>query len=210
MPKAVTYDRTGGPDVLAVTDVAMPEPGAGEVRIKVAAASANLLDAKLRRGDLPWPQPYPVVPGLDAAGVVDALGADVVDVAVGDAVFGAGQSTYADGARDPHGLVCHARRPGHGNRGSYREHGETAFRALAHLALAPGQTLLIHGAAGGVGAIAVQLAVKQGVTVIAAVGPKDSGKLILMPSPRPHSDIPATFAALQRRPPTATTASSSP
>lgn len=172
MPRAVTYAQTGGPEVLEISDIAMPQPGAGEVRIKVAVASANLIDVKLRRGDLPFPQQFPVTPGMDGAGTVDALGAGVTDLSVGDEVFGAGRGTYAEYAI----LTAAQRKPDtvdDQRAAAIATPGEAAFRALTHLAVHAGQTVLIHGAAGGVGAIAVQLAVKQGITVIGTVSETD-------------------------------------
>lgn len=170
--RAVTYAHSGGPEVLEISDIAVPEPAVGQVRVKVAVASANLIDVKLRRGDLPFPQQFPVTPGVDAAGTVDALGAGVTDLAVGDEVFGAGRGTYAEYAI----LVAAQRKPESVDfqlAAAIATPAEAAFRALAHLRAGAGQTMLIHGAAGGVGAIAVQLAVKEGITVVGTVAEAD-------------------------------------
>jgi NADPH:quinone reductase-like Zn-dependent oxidoreductase len=174
MIKAVTYARTGGPEVLEVSEIAAPEPGAGEIRITVLAAAANLIDVKLRRGDFPFPQEFPVVVGFDGAGVVETVGADVRDVQVGDPVFGVGRGLFAQRAV----LTTWQAKPAAldaATAAAIVTVGETAVRGLAHTGVAANQTILIHGATGGVGAIATQLAVRQGLTVIGTVAPADFG-----------------------------------
>lgn len=171
MPRAVTYARTGGPEVLQVSDVPLPEPGPGEVRIKVAAASANLVDSKLRRGLMPFPQRFPVTPGIDAAGVVEAVG-EGAPFAVGDSVFGTGRATYAESAI----LTTAERKPDSVDdlaAAAVATTGETAFRGLAQTGVQAGGTVVIHGAAGGVGELAMQLAVRQGITVVGTCAPSD-------------------------------------
>jgi NADPH:quinone reductase-like Zn-dependent oxidoreductase len=85
--EAVRFREVGGPEVLEVVDIEVPEPGAGQVRIRVAASAYNAADGGMRGGFLPIPIQLPHVPGYDVSGTVDAIGADVTGVAVGDAVI---------------------------------------------------------------------------------------------------------------------------
>lgn len=166
--RAVVFDSYGPPDVLHLTDVPAPHAGPGQVRIRVRAAAVNPFDHKQRSGmmaggaDAPE---QPVVPGIDAAGVVDEIGDGVTGVALGDEVFGIGGATYAEyavlraWAPKPAGLSWE-------QASGLGVAGETSVRALGLLALRPGQTLLVHGAAGGVGQTAVQIAVADGLRVL--------------------------------------------
>ena len=175
MAKAITYTEFGGPEVLRLTDVEVPTPGPGQVRISVRATSVNPVDMKIRRGEMAavFPAHFPIAPGLDAAGIVDGLGEGVSGVAVGDEVLGlATAGSYAEYAL-LHGPVAKPAGLSWEIAASLPTVGEAAFRGLKHLDLAPGETLLIHGAAGSVGSIATQLAVARGITVIGSVGPSD-------------------------------------
>jgi len=172
---AITYSRFGGPDVLTVSQVSVPEPGPGQLRVQVLAIGVNLIDAKIRSGQLPVPTEFPVIPGFDVAGIVDAVGAGRTDFEIGTAVFGTAVSgAYADYALmdggwiwpKPAGLSWEV-------AAALPTIAETAFRALQHLDLHTGETLLVHGAAGGVGATATQLAISRGVRVVASVGEAD-------------------------------------
>ena len=162
--KAVVFKEFGGPSVVHVSEVDVPEVGAGQVLIDVRAASVNPVDVK-RIGGLFGPIDFPAVTGADASGVVTALGADVSDLEVGDAVFGIGSGTHAEQAV----LTAAARKP---DQLSWIEAaaagvgGETAFRVLTLLGVESGSTVLIDGASGGVGTFAVQMAVARGATVI--------------------------------------------
>ncbi|MGW1505066.1 NADP-dependent oxidoreductase [Streptomyces mirabilis] len=178
MSKAITFSEYGAPEVLHLSEVTTPEPGPGQVRIRVRAASVNPLDMKIRSGLMAgqFPARFPVVPGLDAAGVVDAVG-EGADAAVGDEVLGAtvggSYSEYAlldEPVAKPEALSWEV-------AASLVSVGEAAFRVLGQLGVQPGQTLLIHGAAGSVGAIAVQLAVARGITVIGTVAEQDIERL---------------------------------
>ncbi|MGW1889321.1 NADP-dependent oxidoreductase [Streptomyces sp. NPDC002004] len=175
MPTAITYSEFGGPEVLTVSEVGIPEPAPDQVRVRVRAAGINPLDIKIRRGDMAgaFPVTFPVTPGLDAAGVVDAVGDAVTGVAPGDGVFGAATGgSYAEYAvmpapvKKPKGLSWEL-------AAALPTVGETAFRALKHLDVHAGQVLLVHGAGGSVGTIAVQLAVARGATVIGTAGETD-------------------------------------
>jgi len=165
--KAIVIDRFGGPEELHEAELPEPQPGPGQVRVRVEAVGVNPIDGKVRSGRMASPDtPMPLLLGVEAAGVVDALGAGATGVAVGDRVVG-----FADGgayaelallstyAAVPEGLDPTV-------AVSLPIAGETAQRALRLLSLEPGETLLIHGASGAVGEVATQLAVRAGVRVI--------------------------------------------
>ena len=173
--KAVRYHAYGGPDVLALDDVPIPEIGPGEVLVKVHASSINPADWKFRAG---WFAEWvslamPFTPGSDVAGLVDRVGADVVRFRPGDRVYGmtmppvGGACAEYIAIRDdalaiaPHSIpLDHA--------AGVPLAALTAWAALMDGAgLDAGRTVLIHAAAGGVGSFAVQLAKAAGATVIA-------------------------------------------
>jgi len=165
--KAVQYETYGGPDVLRLVDVPMPEPGRDQVRIAVRAAGVNPSDWKRREGQYRAFEEviFPAGLGVEASGVIDAIGPGVSGYAVGDAVFGYAQNAMAEYAvltgwvKKPAGLSFEV-------AAGLAVAGETAWRALDDVGVVPGETLLIDGAAGGIGGIAVQLARLRGVTVI--------------------------------------------
>jgi NADPH:quinone reductase-like Zn-dependent oxidoreductase len=165
--KAVQFSEYGEPDVLHVAEVEEPHAGPGQIRIAVRAASVNPIDWKVRSGMLAErPLATPTTPGSDVAGVVDEVGDGVADVAVGDGVFG---FAIGGGAAE-HTLLAHyARKPPElswEEAGGFAVAVETAARTLDLLGVGEGQTLLITGAAGGVGTAAVQLARLRGARVI--------------------------------------------
>ncbi|MET8759077.1 NADP-dependent oxidoreductase [Lentzea sp. NPDC004782] len=170
--KAITYTEFGGPEVLRLEEVAEPHAGPGQIRLKVVAAAVNPLDYKIRNGWMPhFTSPFPVTPGLEAAGVVDEVGDGVTGVAVGDEVLGwtvtGAYAEYAlatDFAPKPADL-------GWDTAAALPVAVETAVRVLDILEIKDGETLLLHGAAGVVGAVAVQLAVARGATVIGTASP---------------------------------------
>jgi NADPH:quinone reductase-like Zn-dependent oxidoreductase len=167
--KAVQFAEHGGPEVLKLVDVAEPHAGPGEVRIAVRAAGVNALDWKLREGYMPVKE-LPAGTGFDAAGVVDEIGEGVTGVAVGDAVFGGGRSTYAEFAV----LNEWVAKPGaltFEEAAGFPAPVETSRRILAEVGVQPGQTLLVSGAAGGVGTAVVQFAVARGIKVVGTAGP---------------------------------------
>jgi NADPH:quinone reductase-like Zn-dependent oxidoreductase len=175
MSTAITFSHYGEPDVLTVSPAEVPQPGPRQVRIRVRAVAVNLIDVKIRSGHMDgiFPVSFPVTPGWDVAGVVDAVGEDA-GAAVGDEVFGVasvgGYSEYAlldQPVAKPEGLSMET-------AAALVTVGEAAFRGLSHLNVKAGQTLLVHGAAGSVGTIAVQLAVARGITVI---GTADAAEL---------------------------------
>ncbi|RFA11385.1 NADPH:quinone reductase [Subtercola boreus] len=177
--RAIRYDTYGGPEVLQQVEVEVPTPKPDEVLVAVRFAAVNPFDLKLRSGAMEGmvKVAFPVTPGSEIAGVVTALGAEVADsaeLAVGDEVFGwATSGGYAEFAT----AAVVARRP----QGLREEiaaalpvAGEAALRGLRLLGLSAGETLLVHGAAGAVGSLAVQLAVARGVTVIGTCSEKDA------------------------------------
>jgi NADPH:quinone reductase-like Zn-dependent oxidoreductase len=165
--KAVQFAEYGGPEVLQVVEVEEPHAGPGQVRIAVRAAGVNALDWKIRLGFMKDFQPLdlPAGTGLDAAGVVDEVGEGVSGVAVGDKVFGSGTSTFAEKAvltswaAMPEGLSFD-------EAAGYPVPVETATRILAQVGAKAGETVLVSGAAGGVGSAAVQIAKQGGLRVI--------------------------------------------
>ena len=171
--QAIVFEEFGGPEVLRFQEIDEPHAGPGEVRVAVRAAGVNAMDFKIRRGYLQGmiPTTFPAVPGFEVAGVVDEVGEGVTEFAVGDEVVGWSQSgAYAEHAvvgivtRKPAGLAWD-------QAAALPVAGETATRVLRELDLKQGETLLVHGAAGGVGAVGVQLAVAQGATVIGTASP---------------------------------------
>ncbi|MET8286147.1 NADP-dependent oxidoreductase [Streptomyces sp. NPDC048448] len=178
MSKAITFSEFGAAEVLRPSEVTPPEPAPGQVRIRVRAASVNPFDLKHRSGLMAQAAParFPVIPGLDAAGVVDAVG-EGADAAVGDEVLG---FTVGGGYAEYALLVRPVGRPRSLSwevAASLVTVGETASRVLRQLGARAGQTLLVHGAAGSVGTIAVQLAVARGITVVGTVGEHDVERL---------------------------------
>jgi len=168
---ALQYQSYGGPDVLTVGEAPEVHAGPGQVRVQVKAASVNPIDWKLRNGYLAGGKPLEGTGylGYDAAGVVDEVGDGVTDVAVGDDVFGLGSNTDAEFAV----LDAYAKKPASVDWAVAAAAGvsaETSIRALDLVGVGRGTTLLIDGGAGGVGAVAVQIGIARGATVIASAG----------------------------------------
>ncbi|HEY8517112.1 MAG TPA: NADPH:quinone reductase [Candidatus Binatia bacterium] len=177
--KAIRVEKHGGPEVLELREVPDPQPGAGQVRIRVHAAGVNPVDTYIRAGQQGYTAALPYTPGMDAAGVVDAVGEGVTQLAVGDRVYTnlALTGTYAELTLAPAEQV--RRLP---ERLSFAQGAAigipylTAYRALFQRAqLKPGEWLLVHGASGGVGTAAVQLARAAGAIVIGTAG-TDEGR----------------------------------
>jgi NADPH:quinone reductase-like Zn-dependent oxidoreductase len=163
--RAVQFDENGGPEVLHVAEVEEPHAGPGQVRIAVRAAGINPFDHKQRSG-LVGAATHAVTTGLEASGVVDEVGDGVQGVAVGDEVFG----SATGGAAAEYTVLTHwARKPA---AMSFEEAAglttavETAQRAFDTIGLKPGYTVLVNGAAGGVGQAAVQLARAEGAGLV--------------------------------------------
>jgi NADPH2:quinone reductase len=174
--KAIVLTRFGGPDVLELQEVERPQAGPGDLLVRVIAAGTNPVDAKLR-ADGRWAQLVPpAIIGYDAAGVVEAVGPGVTDLAPGDEVFYTPEllgsrhgSSYAEYERVAAAIV--ARKPrslSFAEAAAVPLAGGTAWEAvIRRLAMRAGETILIHGAAGGVGSFAVQFAKAAGARVLA-------------------------------------------
>ncbi|MFF7604969.1 alcohol dehydrogenase catalytic domain-containing protein [Streptomyces parvulus] len=174
--RAVRYHEYGGVETLVVEEAPEPHAGPGEVRIRVAAAGVNPVDWKVRAGAVRevLPVDLPAIPGRDAAGVVDETGEGVRGVAVGDRVFGLGGVTGATAELAV--LSAWAPAPDAWTDEEAAGAGLAAVTALGGLnALGPlrGRTLLVEGAAGGVGSAAVEFAVARGATVIGTAGERN-------------------------------------
>lgn len=166
---ALQFNSYGGPDVLAWAEAPEPHAGPGQLRIAVRAASVNPIDWKLMSGMTSGGRPLdgPGFLGFDAAGVVDEVGEGVEGVSVGDDVMGRGRATQAEYAV----LDSWAAKPPSLDwavAAAAGVSGETSERGLRLLNVTAGDTLFVDGGAGGVGAIAVQMAVARGATVIAS------------------------------------------
>ncbi|MCE0764735.1 NADP-dependent oxidoreductase [Pseudonocardia kujensis] len=183
--KAVVFHEYGDPDVLRYEDVDTPTPGAGQVRVRVAATTFNGVDANIRAGFMQEPMPLtlPHIPGLDVAGTVDALGDDVRGLEVGDQVIGF-LPFVADGASAEYviapadGLAPAPTTIPLGDAAALPLVGLTAWQALfEHARLTAGQRILIVGAGGAVGGYAVQLAKAAGAHVSATASPRSREQL---------------------------------
>jgi NADPH:quinone reductase-like Zn-dependent oxidoreductase len=166
--KAVQFSEYGGPEVFQVVEADEPHAGSGQLRIAVRAVGVNPVDWKVRAGMLSAfiPVEFPSIPGQDAAGVVDEVGAGVTGFAVGDEVFG---TTVGGAAAQYAVLVQFAGKPAEMTfieAAALPTAVETGARALDELGVKAGQTLLINGVAGGVGLATAQLAQQRGITVL--------------------------------------------
>lgn len=174
--KAVVYDAFGGPEALRVAELPLPKVGPGEVLVQVRSAGVNPVDWKLMSGgmDALLTFVFPVTPGWDVAGVVAAVGIDVPEYQVGDEVIGYARKDFVSGgtyaeyvcapvrtlARKPAALDWDA-------AAGLPLAGLTAHQVLRRLGVAQGETVLLHGGAGGVGQLGVQLARLAGARVLA-------------------------------------------
>ena len=179
--KAITHSEFGPPDVLRLTDVDKPAPAAGEVLVRIRAASLNPADWHLLRGEpgmlkLMTGKPKHRIPGLDFAGEVEQVGTNVTHVRAGDEVFGSGKrGALAEYVCVPESVV--ARKPvgvTFEQAAALPVAGVTALRAVRDRGgLRAGQRVLVIGAAGGVGTLAVQIAKAFGAQVTAVCGPRN-------------------------------------
>ena len=192
MPKAVRFDSYGDVDVLHVADVPRPSPGDGQVLVRVRASGTNPGEASIRRGLLHdrWPPTFPSGQGSDLAGVVDEVGPGVTGVSVGDEVIG---YTH-DRSSQAELVVVDA---GHLTpkppavpwevAGALFVVGTTAWAAVRAVAPEKGETVVVSGAAGGVGSLAVQLAADTGASVIGLASEPHHDWL------RAHGAVPVTY-----------------
>ena len=181
--KAIRVHEFGGPEVLRPEEVTVPSPGAGQVLVRVRAAGVNPVDTYIRSGVHAVRPQLPYTPGLDAAGEVEAVGEGVTRFGAGQRVYTAGSltGTYAELALCEESQ-CHALP----DRVSFAEGAgvftpyATAYRALFQRAGAkPGETVFVHGASGGVGTAAVQIARAAGLRVVGSAGTEEGRGLVL-------------------------------
>ncbi len=180
--KAIRVLGFGGPEVMTVQEVPNLEPGPGQVLVEIHAAGVNPVDTYIRAGWYPIKPELPYTPGSDAAGIVRAVGPDVTEVEVGQRVYTAGTLT---GAYAQQALCDVSQVNPLPKRYSFEQGAAiyivyaTAYRALFHRAAArPDETLLIHGASGGVGIAAIQWARTTGMRIIATSGTEKGRRLI--------------------------------
>jgi NADPH:quinone reductase-like Zn-dependent oxidoreductase len=172
----VRYHRYGGPEVLTLDEVPTPEPGSGQVRVKVRAVGVNAIDWKIRRGLFAHGEPLrePAGTGIELSGAVDAVGPDTPGWRAGQEVLG----KVATGAAathvlaDPQDLLAKPEWLAFEQAAALPVAAETASRTLRQLAVSTGQTLLIHAVAGGVGVLAAQLARARGAAVVGTASPR--------------------------------------
>jgi NADPH:quinone reductase and related Zn-dependent oxidoreductases len=184
--QAIIVREFGGPDVMKIEQVPDPTAGAGQVLVRNHAIGVNPYDTYMLSGNYATKPPLPYSPGADAAGIVEAVGADVTDVAVGSRVYSLGTSTFKSYGAYAEKVVCE-RHQVHPlpDRLSFAQGAAvgvpyvTAFRALHQRArIQPGETLFIHGASGGVGLAATQIARSFGLTVIGTAGTAEGVALV--------------------------------
>lgn len=192
--KAVRFDEYGDVDVLKVADMPVPDPGAGQVLVRVRAAGINPGEAKIREGLLHamWPATFPSGQGSDLAGVVDRLGPGVTTAAAGDEVIGwvdtrSAQAEYA--VVDADNLASKPADVPWEVAGALGVAGFTAWAAVRAVNLKTGDTVAVSGAAGGVGSLTVQLARRIGATVVGIAGQHNQEWL------REHGAIPVKYGA---------------
>ncbi|MCX5193811.1 NADP-dependent oxidoreductase [Streptomyces sp. NBC_00249] len=177
--KAIAYSAYGNPATLELVDVPEPKVGPGEVLVRVKAAGVNPVDWKLSAGHLDpiLEVRHPVIPGWDVAGVVEAVGPDTSEYAVGDEVYGYVRKewvqlgTYAELVAAP--VRTLARKPREltfEQAAGIPLAGLTAYQAITRAGVTAGQTVVIHSAAGGTGSLGVQIAVSLGARVIGTAG----------------------------------------
>lgn len=168
--KAVRFDHYGSVDVLQVADVPVPVPGPGQVLVRVKAAGVNPGDATFREGTMRamFPLTFPAGQGKELAGIVESVGPDVTAAAVGDEVIGwvdsAGQAEYA--VVESANLIQKPANVPWKVAGALPSAGFTAWAAVRAVGTTPSDTMVVSGAAGGVGSITVQLAKRAAATVI--------------------------------------------
>ncbi len=173
--RAIVANHYGGPEVLELVELPDPKVGPDTVLVRVRAASVNPVDWKVVEGRLDggFAVHFPLVPGWDVSGVVEAAGPAVHDYAVGDEVIGyarrddIGQGTYAELVAAPvRTLAPKPTSVGFGAAAALPLAGLTAYQSIRLAEVAAGETVLVHNAAGGVGGFAVQLAAAHGARVI--------------------------------------------
>src|SRR5580692_11983037 len=180
--KAIRVEEFGGPEVMRLEEVPDPKPSGAQVVVRIRAAGVNPVEVYIRSGTYPRKPALPYTPGTDGAGTVESLGPDAKRFKQGDRVYLAGSlsGTYAELALCEEQFVFPL--PAHvsfAQGAAMHVAYATAYRALFQRAHAEaGETLLVHGASGGVGIAAVQLARAAGLRVIGTVGSERGRKLV--------------------------------
>jgi NADPH:quinone reductase-like Zn-dependent oxidoreductase len=178
--KAVRIHRFGPPEVISFDDVPKPEPGRGEVVVRVNAAGVGPWDALIRSGKSVLPQPLPLILGSDVSGEIGSLGPGVANLKVGDEVFGVTNErftgAYAEYAVAKAAMIAPKPKTlNHVHAASVPVIAVTAWQMVVDFAqLSSGQAVLIHGGAGNVGGYAVQLAKRAGAVVIATASAENA------------------------------------
>ena len=203
--KAIRVREFGGPERMVLDEVPDLHPGPGEVLVRMAAAGVNPVDVYMLSGTYARKPALPYTPGADGAGVVGAIGAGVTGVTVGERVYVAGSltGTYAQQALcSPSAVHWLPERVTFQQGAAVGVPYATAFRALFQKARAqPGETVLVHGASGGVGLATLQLARAHGMTVIGTAG-SDKGRRLVLANGAHHAidhSNPASATAEQVR-----------
>ena len=176
--RAIQIQKTGGPEVLEVTDLPVPQPGAGQVLVRIRAAGVNFIDTYLREGR--YPAALPFVPGQEAAGTVEQLGEGVEEFRVGDRVAWTGtRGTYAEYALAPVAeLIALPEHISFEQAAAAMTQGLTAhYLAYSTYAIQPGDTVLVHAGAGGVGLLLTQMAKRLGARVLTTVSTEEKAEL---------------------------------
>lgn len=176
--KAIVVEEYGGPEQLRLVDLPMPEPGPADVVVEIAASGVNFIDVYFRTGL--YKMPFPVGLGSEASGIVSAVGSEVREVSVGDRVaYAMTRGSYAEYARVPAASVV--KLPGGvslDQAAAVMLQGMTAhYLTRSTFALKPGDTCLVHAAAGGTGALVVQMAKSVGARVFGTVSTEEKAAI---------------------------------
>jgi NADPH2:quinone reductase len=184
--KAVRIHEYGGPEVLVYEDVPMPEPGPGQLLVKIAAATVNPNDVAVREDRYPTPKQPPKILGSDGAGVIERIGADVTAAKPGDRVAFSGLGVGSEGSYAEYALIADAQVVHIPEGLSFVDAAAigmtfpAAYYALVTRgALREGETVLVQGASGGVGSASVQLARALGARVLATASGPGAAELVL-------------------------------
>lgn len=176
--RAIQVHKTGGPEMLQLVELPVPEPGAGQVLVRVEASGINFIDTYLREGR--YPAPLPFTPGQEAAGTVEALGEGVERFRKGDRVAWTGtRGTYAEYALAPASdLLPLPEHISFEQAAAMMTQGLTAhYLAFDTYKIQPGDTVLVHAGAGGVGLLLTQVAKRLGARVLATVSTEEKAEL---------------------------------
>lgn len=184
--RAIAYETYGGTEVLAETRLPLPKVGPGEVLVRVKYAGVNPVDWKIMSGGLDalMDVVYPVVPGWDVAGTVERVGIDTPEYAEGDEVMAYARKDYVHGGTFAEFVTVPVRALAHkpaslgwAEAAGLPLAGLTAYQVLTRLGTGAGDTVLIHGAAGGVGSLGVQIARALGARVIGTASPRNHDRV---------------------------------